>query len=229
MCQLAHNTEGSVRLITWELPRSMPAVRAAEGCVWPATHRVCTSGRPAAQSGARRFIGLVCSCKARSRRPSESLAAPCWRRHGNTAKWASPCDVTRPCRRQGAPQEVISTSERTALAHLGAWLADLGVAPAAGGSSDEEDLADDAKARSYVHAIRDQYARHSLAPARPRRALWRDFFIWEFVHDGRFSMGRTCAVHCSRSLHEKHACCNMFCCQSGEALLAFLLTKDAVR
>ena len=87
-------------------------------------------------------------------------------------KWAFLFHSTPACAPQGAAQEVISTSERTALAHLGAWLADLGVAPAAGGSSDEEDLAGDAKARSYVHAIRDQYARHSLAPARPRRALW---------------------------------------------------------
>ena len=91
--------------------------------------------------------------------------------NAKTAKWA-PYPTSRALAwPQGAPQEVISTSERTALAHLGAWLADLGVAPAAGGSSDEADLVDDAKARSYVHAIRDQYARHSLAPARPSRAL----------------------------------------------------------
>ena len=74
--------------------------------------------------------------------------------------------IACPCVPQSAPQEVVSSSERTALAHLGSWLADLGVAPSAGGSSDDEDLVDDAKARSYVHAFRDQYARHSVAPVR---------------------------------------------------------------
>ncbi|KAK9834015.1 hypothetical protein WJX81_002981 [Elliptochloris bilobata] len=78
-----------------------------------------------------------------------------------TADVTRSLDVIR--RLQGAPQEVVSASERTALGHLSDWLSDLGVA-SAGGSSDDEDLVDDAKARSYLHAIRDQYARHSVAP-----------------------------------------------------------------
>lgn len=155
----------------------MPAVRATEGRVCPATHPVCTSGQPAAQSVAGRLIGLPLQGLQQEvpsvleRTVPSAMPTPRSRRRPLRT-----CALARP---QGAPQEVISTSERTALAHLGAWLADLGVAPAAGGSSDEEELADDAKARSYVHAIRDQYARHSLAPARPRRALWRDFLVWE--------------------------------------------------
>ena len=66
----------------------------------------------------------------------------------------------------GALQGTVSASERAALGHLSDWLADLGVASTAG-SSDDEDLVDNDKARSYVHAFRDQYARQSVTPVRP--------------------------------------------------------------
>jgi len=60
---------------------------------------------------------------------------------------------------------VVSASEQQALGHLSDWLAELGVtAPA--GSSDDEDLVEDDKARSYLHAIRGQYARQMVKPVR---------------------------------------------------------------
>ena len=60
---------------------------------------------------------------------------------------------------------MVTASEQQALGHLSDWLAELGVtAPA--GSSDDEDLVEDDRARSYLHAIRGQYARQMVKPVR---------------------------------------------------------------